>query len=43
MAALLDEAEDIINRAGSGIAAEVELERAKAEGKRSRKWWRFGR
>ena len=41
IAALLDAAEDIINRAGDDIVAEVQEERRKAQ--RKRRWWPFGR
>ncbi len=41
---LLDEAEDIVNAAGDSVRAEVELERAKNQGRgRWPKWWPFGR
>jgi hypothetical protein len=45
IAALLDEAEDIINSAGPDIRAEVDLQRKKEAGRRGfkRRWWRFGR
>jgi len=49
IAALLDEAEDIINTAGPEIRAEVDVERAKEARRRSsrRRWrmprWPFGR
>lgn len=39
IAALLDEAEDIINRAGPAIKAEIERERRPGK----RRWWPFGR
>ena len=40
---LLDEAEDIVNRAGASITAEVEAQEEARRRKSSRKWWRFGR
>ncbi len=39
IARLLDEAENIINRAGDNIRAQVDAER----NQRRRKWWPFGR
>lgn len=42
VAALLDEAEDIINNAGPELKAEVEREQAAARRRRPR-WWPFGR
>jgi hypothetical protein len=41
-AALLDQAEDIINEVGPGILAEVQAQRDKQAAGR-RKWWPFGR
>lgn len=43
IAALLDEAEDIINSAGDRVRAEVDEERAEQARKVKRKWWPFGR
>ncbi len=46
IAALLDEAEDIINAAGPSIRAEVDEERWKEESRKKKsrpKWWPFGR
>ena len=43
IAALLDEAEDIVNAAGPGIKADVEAERAAAEAKRRKGLGRFFR
>ena len=43
IAALLDEAEDIVNAAGPGIKADVEAERAAAEAKRQKGLGRFFR
>jgi hypothetical protein len=40
VAALLDEAEDIVNSAGPGIMAEVEADRERAETPRWRRWMR---
>ncbi len=42
IAALLDQAEDIINAAGPDIRADFEAEKARRQRKRS-KWWPFGR
>lgn len=39
VAALLDEAEDIINNAGKGIIDDLDRDRQR----RRRKWWPFGR
>lgn len=45
--ALLDEAEDIINRVGPEVRAEVDAEQARAAAKKrrdtGRKWWPFGK
>ncbi len=43
IAALLDEAEDIINNAGADIREEVDLERERAQrkGRRKPRWWPF--
>ena len=44
IAALLDEAEDIINAAGPSVRAEVDEEQAREAARKSkRRWWRFGR
>lgn len=44
IAALLDEAEDIINSAGPDVRAEVDLERQEAVRRSShRRWWPFKR
>jgi len=40
VAALLDEAEDIVNSAGPGIMAEVEADRLRADTPRWRRWMR---
>ncbi len=41
IAALLDEAEDIINNAGPAIKSDVEQQIARNRPKK--KWWQFGR
>lgn len=45
IAALLDEAEDIINQVGPEVRAEVDAARAREAKRRSsgRKWWPFGK
>lgn len=45
VAALLDEAEDIINNAGPSIRAEVDAERSRkiAKERKQSRWWPFGR
>lgn len=43
IAALLDEAEDIVNAAGKEIRAEVDQEQARRRADGKRWWWPFGR
>jgi hypothetical protein len=43
IAALLDEAENIINNAGPAIKGDVEQQRAEEARRGRKKWWRFGR
>jgi hypothetical protein len=43
IANLLDEAEDIINHAGSSITEEVVADRAREAKRGKKKWWRLGR
>jgi hypothetical protein len=40
---LLDEAEDIINQAGSSITEEVVADRVREAKRSKKKWWRLGR
>ncbi len=42
VAALLDEAEDIINAAVPDVRAEVDAERARQQRRRGGEWWRKG-
>ncbi|MEL7158253.1 MAG: hypothetical protein AAFN30_16865 [Actinomycetota bacterium] len=43
VAALLDEAEDIINAAGDRVRDEVDAEQARRSTSRLRRWWPFRR
>jgi hypothetical protein len=41
--AVLDSAEDIVNRVAADVLSEVEAQRATESKKAGRRWWRFGR